>query len=201
MSSPSFARTARCCLSVLTLGWSLTAVAGDKADPEAGFQPLFPNQTLDGWTGSLDGWKFEDGVLICTEQGGAIQSAKEYGNFVFRFEYLLRPGGNNGVNIRGMEIQILDDDAPKHAHLKPCQYNGSIYCTVPAKREHNRPVGQWNEEEIRVEGQHVVVTLNGAVIVDAETDHNALKKPKGFLGFKGHHEHVEFRNLRIRELP
>ena len=28
-----------------------------------------------------------------------------------------------------------------------------------------------------------------------------LKRPKGPISFKGHHEHVEFRNLRIKELP
>ena len=37
--------------------------------------------------------------------------------------------------------------------------------------------------------------------VDAETDHPALARPPGPIGFKGHHEHVEFRNLRIKELP
>jgi hypothetical protein len=64
-----------------------------------------------------------------------------------------------------------------------------------------RPIGQWNEQEIQVDGRHVKVTLNGAVIVDAETDHPALKKPSGAIGFKGHHEHVEFRNLSIKVLP
>jgi len=130
-----------------------------------------------------------------------MSSVKQYGSFVFRFGYKLEPGGNNGIDIRGMEIQILDDDAPKHAKLKPCQYHGSIYCTVPAKRGHQKPMGEWNEQEILVDGRHVKITLNGVVIVDAETDHPALRKPKGAISFKGHHEHVEFRNLRIKELP
>ncbi len=166
-----------------------------------GFVSLFDGQTLDGWQGDTEGYQAKDGVLVCTKQGGGLRTKDSYGNFVLRFEYKLQPGGNNGVDIRGMEIQILDDDAPKHANLKPCQYHGSIYCTVPAERGHQKPIGQWNEQEILVDGRHVKVTLNGAVIVDAETDHNALKKPAGPIGFKGHHEHVEFRNLRIRVLP
>ena len=47
---------------------------------------------------------------------------------------------------------LLDDDAPKHANLKPCQYHGSIYCRVPAERGHQKPLGEWNAQEILVDG-------------------------------------------------
>jgi hypothetical protein len=186
------------------------AEAGDSCSPAAGpseqeakdgFVSLFDGKTLEGWQGDTVGYEAKDGVLVCTKQGRGLRTQKVYGNFVFRFDYKLQPGGNNGVDIRGMEIQILDDDAPKHAHLKPCQYHGSVYCTVPAERGHQKPLGQWNQQEILVDGKHVKVTLNGAAIVDAQTDHPALAKPKGPISFKGHHEHVEFRNLRIKELP
>lgn len=166
-----------------------------------GFVALFDSKTLDGWTGDTKGYQAEDGILVCSKAGGSLKTEGAYGNFVLRFDYKLDPGGNNGIDVRGMEIQILDDDAPKHAKLKPCQYHGSVYCHVPAERGHQKPIGQWNEQEIAVDGQHVRVTLNGVVILDADTDHNALKKPQGTIGFKGHHERVEFRNLRIRELP
>ncbi len=196
------------------LVWLVTVVAGvfvmtpcpaiaEVSEQEAadGFVSLFDGKSLDGWQGDTAGYQAVDGVLVCTKQGGRLQTVKPYGNFILRFEYKLQPGGNNGIDVRGMEIQILDDDAPKHAHLKPCQYHGSIYCHVPAERGHKRPLGEWNEQEIAVDGNHVKVTLNGHVIVDAETDHPALKKPEGPISFKGHHEHVEFRNLRIKELP
>lgn len=170
-------------------------------EKEEGFVAIFDGKTLDGWQGDTKGYEAKDGLLVCTRAGRRLATEKQYGNFILRFGYKLQPGGNNGIDIRGMEIQILDDDAPKHAKLKPCQYHGSIYCTVPAKRGHQKPLGEWNEQEILVDGKHVKVTLNGVVIVDAETDHGALKRPKGPIAFKGHHEHVEFRNLRIKELP
>jgi hypothetical protein len=185
-------------LAALSIG-PAAALSGQQL--EEGFVPIFDGKTLDGWRGDTSGYEAKDGLLICTKGGRGLSTEKAYGNFVLRFEYRLQPGGNNGINIRGMEIQILDDEAPKHAHLKPCQYHGSIYCHVPAKRGHQKPIGDWNEQEIQVDGNHVKVTLNGIVIVDAETDHAALKKPAGPIGFKGHHEHVEFRNLRIKELP
>lgn len=180
------------------------AVAGEEPagrECDEGFASIFDGKTLAGWKGDAENYTAKDGILDCGKAGGRLETEKQYGNFTLRFDYKLEPGGNNGIDVRGMEIQILDDDAPKHANLKPCQYNGSVYCHVPAERGHNRPLGEWNKMEIRVEGQHVKVTLNGAVIVDADTDHNALKKPKGPIAFKGHHEHVQFRNLRIKELP
>jgi len=190
-------------IAVVILATPLDAQADELSEEETkeGFVSIFDGKTLDGWQGDTEGYEARDGLLICTKRGRRLTSQKQYGNIVLRFGYKLQPGGNNGIDIRGMEIQILDDDAPKHARLKPCQYHGSIYCTVPAKRGHQEPIGQWNEQEIMVDGKHVKVTLNGVVIVDAVTDHGALNRPKGPIAFKGHHELVEFRNLRIKELP
>ena len=129
-----------------------------------------------------------------------LYSKKEYADFIFRFEFKLEPGGNNGVAIRGgIEIQILDDTAQKHAHLKPYQYHGSVYGIVPAKRGHQKPIGQWNSEEIMVKGSRIKVTLNGVVIVDADIG-KKMPREKGHIGFLGHGSHVDFRNIRIREL-
>ncbi len=171
-----------------------------------GFQSIFDGRSLNGWRGSTDGYTAENGLLVCQKKGGNLYTARQFGDFVFRFEFRLEPGGNNGVSVRGKEIQVLDDYAPKHAHLKPCQYHGSIYCTVPAKRGHTKPAGQWNTEEIECRGSHWKVTVNGAVVVDVDLakvpGQEALaRQTKGVLGFRGHASRVEFRNLRVKELP
>ena len=189
-------------------------------DPEQGFTSLFDGKTLDGWQGNTKGYKVDNGVMIC-EPGGNIYTAKEYADFVFRFEFKLPPMGNNGVGIRtplkgnaaylGMEIQILDDNyKEKYPQLRPYQFHGSIYGVVPAKPGHQKPIGEWNSEEILCKGSHVKVTLNGTVIVDADLDkiektmdgheHPGLHNKKGYIGFLGHGSRVEFRNIRIQEL-
>jgi hypothetical protein len=170
-----------------------------------GFVSIFDGTTLNGWSGATDGYAAENGLLVCQKKGGNIFTAKQFGDFAFRFEFRLEPGGNNGVSVRGHEIQILDDDAPKHAHLKPCQYHGSIYCCVPAERGHTKPAGQWNTEEITCQGSHWKVVVNDAVVVDVDLNtvpgQEALaKRTTGPLGFKGHGCRVEFRNLRVKEL-
>jgi len=169
-----------------------------------GFAGIFDGKSLDGWRGAVGGYAAENGLLVCNKAGGNIFTEKEFGDLVFRFDFRLEPGGNNGVSVRGHEIQILDDDAPKHAHLKPCQYHGSIYCCVPAERGHTKPPGEWNSEEIVCQGSRWKVTVNGAVVVDVDLatvpGQEALaRRTHGPLGFKGHGTRVEFRNLRVKE--
>lgn len=203
-------------LACVFLGASIYGAEQDQPAPAAigptaeelgdGFVSIFGGRTLDGWRGSADGYTCADGVLVCQKQGGGrLFTVKEFGDFVFRFDYRLEPGGNNGISVRGHEIQVLDDDAPQYKNIKPCQYHGSIYCTVPAKRGHTKPAGEWNSEEIMCRGSHWKVTVNGAVIVDVDLatvpGQEALaKRTSGPLGFLGHGSRVEFRNLRVKEL-
>ncbi|MEN9573559.1 MAG: hypothetical protein RL514_1414 [Verrucomicrobiota bacterium] len=212
-------------LGSLALGTALL-VGCATMNRETGFLPLFDGKTLNGWKllgGQGGGYGVKDGVLFCAKGGGGnLLTEREYGDFIFRYEFKLEAGGNNGIALRapfaagslayaGMEVQILDDTHPKYAKLKDAQFNGSVYLVAPAKRGYLRPVGEWNEEEIYARGRHLRVTLNGHVIVDTNlnnvTDRETLQKhpgilrTKGHLGFLGHNDYVEFRNLRIKELP
>ena len=177
-----------------------------KEEINQGFVSIFDGKTLDGWKGAVKGYSAENGLLVCPKKGGGnVFTVKEYGDFVFRFDFKFEPGGNNGVSVRGQEIQILDDYAAKHKNLKPCQYHGSIYCCVPAKRGHTKPAGEWNTEEIECRGSHWKVTVNGVVIVDVDLTtvpgkEDLAKRTKGPLGFRGHSSLVEFRNLRVKPL-
>jgi hypothetical protein len=193
------------------------------ATVEPGFTSLFDGKSLDGWTllGKRgDGYGVTNGVLFCAKGGGGhLYTEKEYSDFILRLEFRLDPGANNGIGIRcpltaigpayaGMELQILD--AAYNKPLRPAQYHGSIYDIVPAKHGALKPAGEWNEEEVVAQGRHIKVTVNGQVLVDANlnevTDPEILKKhpgilrDRGHIGFLGHNDHVEFRNIRVKEL-
>jgi len=197
-----------------------TLSAEEKAD---GFVLLFNGKNLDGWQGSTSGYAVEDGVLRCiAKTGGKLFTEKEYADFTLRFEFKLTPGANNGVGLRaplegdpaftGMEIQILDDTSDMYKNIKPYQRHGSVYGIVPAKPGHQKPVGEWNEQEITCRGNHVTIKLNGVTIVDADVkeaatpkpldgrEHPGLNRSKGFIGFLGHGHDVYFRNVRVKEL-
>lgn len=191
-------------------------------EPEPGFVSLFNGQDLSGWIGSTGGYAVENGTLYCVpSKGGNLYTAKQYDNFILRFEFLLQTNSNNGLGIRApssgdsayaaMELQILDDSGPQYATLKPYQYHGSIYGVVPAKRGFQKKTGQWNVQEVRAIGSKITVILNGEVIVDADlagiTDtmdgkkHPGLHNAKGHLGWLGHGARVDWRNIRIKEVP
>jgi hypothetical protein len=201
----------------------LTALAGLAA--ERGFTELFDGKTTNGWQlvkGRGPGYVAQNGVLVCPKEGGGnLFTVKEYKDFVFRFEFKMEPGGNNGVGIRaplegdaayaGMEIQILDHDhAMYKGKIKPSQHHGSVYDVLAAKADALKPAGEWNSEEIRIKGNKIKVTLNGKVITEGDlskvTDpavlkkHPGLKRAQGHIGFLGHGTRVEFRNLRVKEL-
>ena len=210
-------------MRILIASMMLTAATAMAA--EEGFVSLFDGKTLAGWQlvgGRGPGYIVENGTIVCPKDGGGnLYTKKQYSNFIFRFGFKMEPGGNNGVGIRapltgdaayqGMEIQILDHDHVQYkGKIKPTQRHGSVYDVFPANGEALQPAGEWNEEEIRVDGSKVTVTLNGKVISESDlstvTDAAVLKKhpgllrKTGYLGFLGHGSRVEFRNLRLKEL-
>jgi hypothetical protein len=217
-----------CCVAVMLLSAGVAFAQDAKAagvtpeEAKDGFVSLFDGKTLNGWQGAVKGYTVADGTMTC-KPGGDLYTAKEYANFIFRFEFKLPPAGNNGVSIRmplnstqpsayaGMEIQILDDGHPNYKDIKPYQMHGSIYGVVPAKRGALKPVGAWNSEEIVADSSHIKVTVNGKVILDtdiAKIDktadgqaHPGLHNAKGYIGWAGHGDPVSFRNVRIKELP
>ena len=191
------------------------------------FVPLFDGKSLDGWSivnKQGPGFLVHDGLLICPANGGPeIDDGKRIANFILQFEFRLEADANNGIGIRapragqtskvGMEIQILDQTGPLYGpqKLKPEQYQGSLYDVWPARTGFLKPPGAWNREEIRADGRHIAVRLNGVVILDVNLDliqdpetlkmHPGLQRKSGHIALLGHQSRVDFRNLRIAVLP
>jgi hypothetical protein len=211
-------------LSVLTATCALAATVS--AQPEPGFVSLFDGKTLAGWKsagGPRDGYGVTNGAIFCSPNGRNLFTEQSFSDFVLRFEFKLDDGSNNGIGIRaplegdaayaGMEIQILEDaaaDRGKWGKLRAEQYHGSIYDLVAAKRGALKPAGQWNTEEITAEGRRIKVVVNGITIVDANLNdiadagkirkHPGLFSERGHIGFLGHGDYLEFRNIRIKDL-
>ncbi len=180
------------------------------------FTSLFNGKDLTGWTGS--GYDVKDEAIVCTPKGKNLVTKKSYNDYVFNFEFKLPPGGNNGVGINypgkgnpantGLELQVLDDTAPKYKDLKDYQFHGGVYFFQAAKRGYLKPVGEWNKETITVSGNHVRIELNGVVINEANLDelqkkntkHTGVKRRSGHITFCGHGDAVAYRNISIKEI-
>jgi len=200
------------------------ALAAGAAGAQAEFTKLYNGKDLTGWhvkDGKAEAWKANGEMISCSGEGGGwLASDKQYGDFVLRLEYRIPPGGNSGVGIRfpsqgdpahvGMEIQILDDDAPQYKDLKPAQYTGGIYYQSAPKLKAAKKPGEWNRYVIRAKGPEITIRLNGMEIqkvnveefTKGEGGHKALaERPRrGHVGFQSHGAQVDFRNIEIREL-
>lgn len=204
-----------------------------------GFELLFDGLTLNNWHGNTLNYTPEDGCIYVTAGYGSegnLYTDKDYSDFVFRFDFqFLEPGVNNGVGIRttaegmdaayhGMEIQILDHDAPIYKGLRPYQQHGAVYGIIVPEHFDFGPVGTWHSEEIRAEGDHIKVTVDGKVILDGDIrkackghnvapdgsnknpytvdhlNHPGLFNKSGKISFCGHGEGLKIRNIRILDL-
>ena len=204
----------------------------------AGYEVLFDGRSLYKWTGNTTNYVPLDGTIDVTATyggSGNLYTVGEYGDFILRFEFrFLTEGVNNGIGIRtpmgvdaafhGMEIQILDHDAPIYKDISDYQQHGSVYGVIAADRVKFGELGEWNTEEIRAVGDRITVTVNGRVILDGNIreacrghnvsedgskvnpytvdhrNHPGLFNKSGHIGLLGHGAGIQFRNLRVLDL-
>jgi hypothetical protein len=207
-------------------------VFGEELRAEDGWRPLFDGRSLDGWElhGVQEGYRAADGVLSLPASGdGHLASAEDFQDFELRLDFRTLRMANSGVFLRaardgsnpafsGCEVQILDDfnwESATGSKLKPWQFTGSLYGSVPAGDSGLRALGEWNSLELSYRGPRLAVALNGRLLYDVDT--LALKPEegapfaeragRGFIGLQAHSpaEPVEdgavsFRDLRVRRL-
>lgn len=206
---------------------------------QLGYEILFDGTNLSKWMGDTIGYKSVNGAIYVTADYGYsknLYTKKEYKDFIFKFEFCFKkPGINNGVGIRTpmhvdaaygamCEVQILDHDDPAYSKIAEYQVHGSAYGIIPAKRIKHKPLGEWSQQEIKVIGDHITVTLNGEIILDGNLreacqghnvspdgskqnpytadhkNHPGMFNEKGYISFCGHGAGIMFRNIRVLDL-
>jgi hypothetical protein len=208
------------------------------AERQAGWRLLFDGKSLDGWRGFRRdsvprGWTVEAGAMHFTgaasSQDGAppltLVTADRYADFDLRLEWKISPEGNSGVMYRvsedeplpymtGPEYQILD-----HAVLgdsAAAERSGALFGLIAPSTDATRPVGQFNETRIVVQGPHLEHWLNGTKLLEAEIGSDTWTRriegtkfanwPRfaqpdaGRIALQDHGYPVWFRDVKIRPL-
>lgn len=198
------------------------ALPGRAADD---FVPLFNGRDFTGWVNvncAPDTWQVTNGLIFCTGKPiGELRTARMYQNFVLELEWRhLQPQGNAGVFvwadaltargqpfIRGIEVQVLDgregptftsdgDIFPIHgATMVPENARGGDRAFPTEKRM--KPSPEWNHYRIECVDGHIALAVNGKVV----TRGHECSPRKGYLCLESEGSPIEFRNLRIQELP
>ena len=224
------------CVAAAAQGADLNTLTGE--EKALGWKLLFDGHDTSGWRtcGHADfprqGWVIEDGCLKNEggKHGGDLVTKEEFTDFDLKFEWRISPAGNSGVKYLvkepekgkgssgvGFEYQVLDDEKNEDSQNGPNRQAGALYYIIaPNKAKRLNPVGEFNESEIIVRGNHVEHWLNGAKIVETELGSPELKeaiakskfakltwygqkKPTVIL-LQDHGNTVWFRNLKIKPL-
>ena len=190
-----------------------------------GFKSAFNGKDFTGWAGPVDNYEVVDGAIVCKKgKGGHPYYDRKLRDFAVRLEFKLPSAGNNGLAIRYpgkgdpaydamCELQVLAEDYENvKGKLDPRQLHGSAYGMVGAQRGFQRPIGEWNFQEVTVVGSTIKVELNGFIILEADlskvdmatvmgkTPHPGKDRQNGYFGFAGHNDPAEFRNITIKDL-
>lgn len=217
-------------LAVMVVGL-LTSLSGQATQPQ--WVSLFDGKTITHWRGFKmttvpDSWMVEEGAITWTK-GAAVDlvSREQFTSFEFEFDWKVPPGGNSGIMFRvtedlertyhsGPEFQILDN--ARHSDGKnpmtSAAANHSLHAPI---RDLCKPVGEWNQGRLIVNGNHVEHWLNGVKAVEYDlfspdwTKRLLASKfrdmprygrePQGHIVLQEHGSRVQYKNLRIRKLP
>ena len=206
----------------------LMAAAGAfGADEPPDFTPLFNGRDLEGWVNvncAPDTWSAKDGVIHCTgKPTGALRTVRQYENFILEVEWRhLRSGGNAGIFIwasptpppgtpflRSIEVQVLDhgygqtENYTTHGDVFPIQgasmkpfgrHRGMR--SFPSEQR-SKPSPEWNHYRIVCNAGVIRLHVNGKEVSGGEQ----CDWRKGYIGLESEGSPVEFRNIRIKELP
>jgi len=225
-----------CTLTALVYAADNKPAALTDEEQKAGWKLLFDGVSTKGWRGlgrqsfPPQGWDVVDGCLHHKAKGGGgdLTAEEPCENFELSVEWQVALGANSGIKYRvaespgktaafGCEYQVLDDE-----HLAEGKKGkvsaGSLYDVfAPNDKKKLKPVGEFNQTRILVQGDHAEHWLNGEKIVEYEFNSEAWKAAvaqskfknsptygqtrKGQLALQDHGDEVWYRNIKIRELP
>lgn len=214
--------TAPTLIAVLVL-----CTAPGAAQEEAGFVPLFNGRDLSGWVNvncAPETWSVRDGMIHCTGKPICeLRTDRMYENFILELEYMhLEPGGNAGVFIwgdaltargqpfvRAIEVQVLDgrntDNYTSHgdvfaihgATMTPDRPHPAGWPRSLPSQRRARPAGEWNHYHITANDGTIKLAVNGKEVSGG----HSISPRKGYIHLESEGGVVQWRNLRIRELP
>ncbi|MBS1598545.1 MAG: DUF1080 domain-containing protein [Bacteroidetes bacterium] len=235
-------RIAFAMMAATLLSSTLFAQTSGLTDQEKkdGWVSLFDGSTLKGWheyghkpIGSI--WTVSSGAIHLDpkkrsgEEGGDILTDKEYSNFDLKLEWKISKNGNSGIifyvkedttkykesYVTGAEMQVLDNDGHADGKIKKHRA-GDLYDLISSSTEPVKPVGEWNQVEIKSSNGKLELFLNNVLVVsttlwnanwDKLVSGSKFKSMPGFMKFKSgsidlqdHGNEVWFRNIKIKEL-
>jgi hypothetical protein len=137
-------------------------------------------------------------------KGSNLWTEKSYTNFIFQADYLLGDGVvDSGVWMRSENDQIqIGISGSLKRDLTGSPYIPKLRYPVEAKGvlELIKPT-DWNTMKIKMEGKTYTVWLNGVEVMTYTSETIPASGPVGLQLHPGNTMSIQYRNIRLAELP
>lgn len=213
-----------------------SAAVGTKPDAE-GFVSLFDGKSLRGWEGDPQYWSVKDGAITGVTDGTLKMNrfltwtGSTIRNFELRVQVKVTPGGNSGIQYRGIPRPDLGLDIVTGYQCDVVanvpEYNGMLYeergrrilshtgerviidgdgqpwvvGTMPVQQF---APDEWHEFRVLVEGNHHQHWIDGHQTADLYDFDAKGRSLEGVLAVQVHvgpPMTIQYRDVRIRHLP
>ncbi|MEO5922192.1 MAG: DUF1080 domain-containing protein [Bryobacteraceae bacterium] len=190
--------------SMIGIAAALVLAAGacaQQGKQAPGWTVLFNGTNLDNWNpiGTAN-WKLANGVVEANTGVGFLVSKNSYKDFELRAEFWVDGPANSGVFIRcadPLEVTATNAYEVNVFDTRPDQtYATGSIVEVAKPSQQMKAAGKWNTFEIRAQGTHLEVTLNGVKTVDIQDNKHA----DGRIALQASAGTVRFRLVQIRAL-
>tara|TARA_B110000116_G_scaffold187061_1_gene162180 strand:+ start:306 stop:905 length:600 start_codon:yes stop_codon:yes gene_type:complete len=193
-----------CCAVFLTSATAL--VAGPK------LKPIFNGKDLSGWEvpdgNDEAGWyKAVEGVLKIQsgskKKGSILWSKKKYRNFVVEFEFRMGEGRvDSGMHVRTKDQIQIGISGSLNRDMTCSPYIPGKGYPVEAKniKKLLRPK-DWNTMRIQAIGKEYTVWLQGEKVMTYKSDSAIDEGPIGIQLHGGRNMSIDYRKLKLAELP
>ena len=166
----AFSLIALTLLAAVSAGARLTKQAA-----AVGWVTLLDGTTLKGWnTIGNANWKVADGVIEASSGNGMLVTPVSYSNFELTVEFWVDASANSGVFVRCSDPTTINQNNAYEVNIydtRPDQtYATGAIVDVASASTPMKAGGKWNTFEIRAEGNHLTVVMNGTKTVDARSD-------------------------------
>jgi hypothetical protein len=221
-----------------------TASSSAAASTSTQWVSLFDGKTMNGWhtygrTTVGSAWQVDSGAIhlaapkkmkeFQNSEGGDIVTNDSFENFDFKVEWKISPKGNSGIIFlvnedttkykytwnTGPEMQVLDNNGHPDGKIKKHRA-GDLYDLISSSTEPVKPVGEWNQAEIKLDHGKLNLFLNGTNVVSTtlwDDNWNKLvagskfkdmpgfaKSHSGKIALQDHGNEVWYRNIEIKKL-
>ena len=190
--------------AILVLGAGLAGCASGPAG--GGWVTLLDGRDLNNWYTIGDAnWRLEGGAAVADKlsgkQHGFLVTNDLYKDYQLRAEFWASDDANSGIYLRCGNPGYINDKICYEANVfdqrTDPSYGTGALVHIAKVDPMPKAGGKWNTYDITIQGDHIVLVLNGQKTVDVRSD---AFKSEGRIGLQYAAGVVKFRKVEIRRL-